>query len=87
MTTKLAEKLMAKLPTGVVCFQFKKTNGDIRYAAGTHNPSMMPADKRPKDLTKKHETATNISYFDFVKQDWRSLKKDNIMRIATTITE
>lgn len=87
MQSKTAEKLMAKLPTGVVAFAFKKANGDIRYAAGTHNLSIIPADKQPKNLTKSHETKTNISYFDICKQNWRSLKKENIIRIATTITE
>lgn len=77
------EKLEAKLPTGIVCFNFNKASGEIRYAAGTTDMSLIPSDKQPKTPFKTGQAT--IAYYDFISQGVRSLKRDSIIQIRTTV--
>ena len=79
----LDQKLEAKLPTGIVCFQYRKTNGEVRYAAGTTDMSLIPAEKQPKTAFKTG--AANVTYYDFAKMGVRSLQRANVIRIAATV--
>lgn len=78
----LPAKLNEKLQSGIVTFSFKKANGEVRYAVGTTCNDLMPADKVASGAT---DTPTLQKYYDFIKKDWRSVKKDEIIRIATTV--
>jgi hypothetical protein len=82
----LDQKLENKLKTGVVCFTFRKKDGTIRYAAGTQDLSIVPVEKHPKK-TGNLGTATNISYYDFCKANFRSLKRSEVIRINSTVTK
>jgi hypothetical protein len=78
---KQVKKLINKLNDGVVIFTYRKTNGEVRNAAGTNNPNCLAATQPViNDSTK-----STIKYFDVVKQDWRSLKVDNIVRIGSSV--
>ncbi len=78
-------KLEKKLSTGIVAFTYRKTDGSIRYAAGTTDLSLVPAVNQPKApfVTGK----ATIAYYDFIKMNVRSLKRDSIIAIRTTITK
>lgn len=75
----LDDKLVEKLNAGVVCFTFRKKNGEIRYAAGTNNQNCM--DETPVANTSN----TLINYFDLTKRAWRNVSKGNIMRIGSAV--
>lgn len=86
-TNTPAAKLNAKLATGIVTFTYRKANGEIRYAVGTTIGDLMPADKAPKTSGTPTDTATTQRYYDFISKDWRTVKKDEIIRIATTVVK
>jgi len=83
MKPTISEKLEKKLATGIVAFNYKKTDGSVRYAAGTTDLSLIPADKQPKTPFKTG--AATIPYYDFVKMSVRSLKRDSVINIRTTV--
>jgi hypothetical protein len=57
-----------------VTFSYRKSNGEIRIATGTLNPSLIPEGKMPKDSGKN--VGANLKYFDLGKESWRSLTQD-----------
>ena len=86
MTTTQADKLSVKLNDGIVTFTYRKTNNEVRYAVGTTDTALVPSDKQPAPgKTLNLSTPTIQRYYDFIKQDWRSLKKDAIIRITTAV--
>lgn len=80
MPKSKAEKLVEKLSNGVVCFEFRKINGEIRYAAGTNNASCLPQNEVPASNTN-----SNVGYYDLTKRAWRTCKADSIMRIGSAV--
>lgn len=77
------QKLETKLATGLVCFQFrKKSDNSIRYAAGTTDPSLIPAGAAT--ITNKVGNK-NLTFYDFLKQGIRSLQRDSLIRINATV--
>lgn len=58
-----------------VSFKFKKSNGEIRKAVGTINPSVLGFDD-PIDLKNG-----NVRYFDTEKKAVRSFKIKNFMGV------
>lgn len=81
----LPEKLSQKLNSGIVTFSYRKSNGEIRYAAGTTCTALIPTDKQPKGNGSSFTTPTTQRYYDFVAMNWRSLKKDEILQIRATV--
>jgi hypothetical protein len=57
-----------------VTFSYRKSNGEIRIATGTLNPSLIPEGKMPKETGKN--MGANLKYFDLEKESWRSLTQD-----------
>lgn len=86
-TSKLTndQKLETKLGSGICAFTYRKSDGTVRYAAGTTDMSLIPAANQPK--TPFVTGAKNIAYYDFIKQNVRSLKRDSVIGIRTTITK
>ena len=70
-------KLRALLHKKVVEFYFKKTDGTLRQAFGT-----LMSDRIPETRGTK-KTADNCQvYFDCEKEEWRCIKKCNLVKIA-----
>ena len=65
-------KLKAKMKTSIVEFYYKKINGEIRQAFGTlANTPPTTSHRKPNDNL--------FTYFDTVKEEWRSFYKFNIL--------
>lgn len=72
-------RLKLKMQTKIVQFYYQKMNGEIRQAFGTLQD----------DIVNEHMKGTGrkpnenlFTYFDCEKQEFRSFKKFNIIRIA-----
>lgn len=72
-------RLKLKMQTKIVQFYYQKMNGEIRQAFGTLQD----------DIVNEHVKGTGrkpnenlFTYFDCEKQEFRSFKKFNIIRIA-----
>lgn len=76
------QKLESKLASGLTVFTFRKANGEIRYAAGTTDNSLF--DSSVANIVNKPGSKT-IAFYDFLKKGVRSLKRDSIIRINTTV--
>lgn len=70
-------KLRAMLKVRIVEFYFKKTDGTLRQAFGTLMSSRIPETKGEKRPYEHCQV-----YFDTEKDEWRSFKKCNLMKIA-----
>jgi hypothetical protein len=79
-----AEKLIEKLSSGIVLFTYRKQNGEIRYAAGTTNEEVIPLECKSRNVAMAN-VKDNIRYYDYMSIGWRSLKKDNIVRIMSSV--
>ena len=72
--------------TARVSFSYLKLNGQIRDAEGTTPLADIPAEHHPgassrqtggaASAEKGHDPYATVSYFDFVRQDWRSFRTD-----------
>jgi hypothetical protein len=85
MEETLDVELSKKLKTGIVTFEYRKNNGEIRCAVGTHLIDLMPVEKQPKNTNAVHETQNNINYYDFLVKDWRSLKKESVIKVTAAV--
>lgn len=76
---ELIERLRKKLREGEVTFAYKKKSTDeLRIARGTTNTSLFNYNfhsEKPKELIDQ------INYWDLEKNEWRSLKTENIIKI------
>jgi hypothetical protein len=72
-------KLKIAMAIRIVKFYYQKINGDIREAFGTTNTRRIPA-TAGTDTRKKNDTIQ--VYYDTEKQEFRSFKKLNLIRIA-----
>lgn len=75
-----ANALHSLLASNIVAFTFRKVNGEIRHAVGTHN----------LDLARNHTgeyipnpkgTEQPNSYYDIEVMGWRSYKPENVISI------
>ena len=73
-------KLRIAMALRIVRFYFQKVDGTIREAYGTLNSRRITAATTSGDTRKKNDTVQ--VYFDTEKQEWRSFKKLNLIRIA-----
>ncbi len=76
------EQLKENLSKGIVCFEYEKSNGEVRKAIGTANLSFIPEQSHPK--TAVEEKGSSFPYYDFAKKDWRSVKSTNVKSIIAT---
>lgn len=76
------ETLKKSLSEGIVCFEYEKSNGEMRKAIGTSNLKMIPKDQHPK--TEVEEKSSSFPYYDFAKKAWRSVKSDKTVNIIAT---
>lgn len=83
--TTIDEKLETKLASGITCFSYRTVKGEIRYAAGTQDLSLIPDALKPKTPFKVG--GKTIAYYDFAKQGVRSLVRTNVVRIAASINK
>lgn len=66
-----------KMRDGVSEFEFLKTDGTtIRHALGTLNPMVIPPIKGIKSTPKTQQV-----FFDIEKQEWRSYRKTNLLKV------
>lgn len=78
------KELTKNLSKGIVCFEYEKSNGEVRKALGTTNLKLIPEESHPKTtVTVDDETAT-FPYYDFGKKGWRSVKADKVKSIIAT---
>lgn len=71
-------KLKSAMQGRIVKFYFQKVDGTLREAYGTLKESLLPATQG----TGRKTNDTLQTYYDTEKQEWRSFKKANIVRIA-----
>ena len=72
------------LTDGIVKFSFFKKDGSIREARATLHPTLIPADKMPKDTLPlqgkgQERNYSAIAFFDLDKQEWRSFSIANFI--------
>ena len=70
-------KLKLAMATRIVKFYFQKVDGTIREAYGTLSSRIA---KTTGETDRKKNDTVQI-YFDTEKQEWRSFKKANLIRI------
>lgn len=71
-------KLMRQMKDRIVKFYFLKVDGTVREAYGTLKSELVPE-------TGKSDRAKNDTvqcYYDTERQNWRSFKKANLIKIA-----
>lgn len=81
---EINDELIKKLAIGIVTFTYNKKNSELRTAVGTQCLDLIPVLNHPKTIGTLN-SSTNITYYDFVKQNWRSLKTENIVEIKTFV--
>ena len=74
-------KLRIAMALRIVRFYFQKVDETIREAYGTLNFRRIPATTTSGGDTRKKNDTVQV-YFDTEKQEWRSFKKLNLIRIA-----
>lgn len=71
-------KMQVRLKSAIVHFYFKKVDGTVREAWGTLAVGRIP--QTQESGRKKNE---NVQvYFDTEKEEWRSFKKINLIKMA-----
>lgn len=86
--TLLAEELNEKLTAGIVTFKYLKTDGTVREAVGTTKIELIPEVQKPTTQNSLFPThSTTQRYYDFLKQSWRSLKKESVIQIVSCVKE
>lgn len=83
MDNSLVETLRTLLKTNVVCFTYKKVNGEIRVARGTRNLSIASALGYSVPTPKNEEQP--YSYYDLDCEGWRSYRPENLISIDGVI--
>lgn len=81
----LKNKLITELKNSIVTITFKKLNGDIRNMECTLAESYLPvANKNDKMSQRKiREISPEVlCVWDINKNDWRSMRWDNIMEVS-----
>lgn len=74
----LNAKVTKAMRGGIVQFFFKKVDGTIRQAFGTLDPNRVPATQG----TGRKPNETVQVYFDTDRQEYRSFKKCNLVKMA-----
>lgn len=59
-----------------VKFAYKKANGELRFAEGTRNLSLIEKEHHPTGNSKSNDEY--IRYFDFEANGWRMFKEENV---------
>lgn len=75
-----AIKVKVAMAKAVVKFTFRKKDGSERVAEGTTNLNTIPVEKHPKE--GKASSPKVITFFDTIKQEWRSFKPEAIIAIG-----
>ena len=91
----LTTRLKKELHEGVVTFTFKKKDGSERIAVGTTKIELVPEEFRPKEKEVKEikegeepvEQKVSVvqTYFDMEKNAWRSLQKEKLVSIVSSV--
>lgn len=83
MENTLVSTLRTLLKTNIVCFTYKKVNGEIRVARGTRNLSIASALGYSVPTPKNEEQP--YSYYDLDCEGWRSYRPENLISIDGVI--
>ena len=73
-------KLRIAMVIRIVRFYFQKVDGTIHEAYGTLNSCRIPANSTTGNGTRKRNESVQV-YFDTERQEWRSFKKLNLIRV------
>ena len=76
----LNETLRRLLATNIVCFTYKKVNGEIRHAKGTRNLTLARGYTGESIPTPTGYEQPN-SYYDVESLGWRSYRPENLISI------
>lgn len=80
------ESFRDAISNGFARFTYYKKDGTFRRTLGTRSPSLIPAEKLPRDVLNNEEgiwtdTAKAIPYFDLEKNEWRSFSVLNFVKL------
>lgn len=75
-------KLKISMAVRIVKFYFQKVDGTMREAYGTLSGRIATAATGNESGTSRKKNDTVQVYFDTEKQEWRSFKKLNLVKIA-----
>ena len=70
---------------GILHFEYKKVNGDLREAYGTTKPDVLRSNGCRIVFDRKRKVGNNIRYFDMQCKAWRSFKPDNLVKIFESV--
>lgn len=82
MKETLLDKLENKLKDGIVIFHYRKKNGEIRYAAGTLDATIIPNSTTSNASPTK---GSNFSYYDLLASGWRSFNVNELIQIQASV--
>lgn len=78
-------KFKRALTEGILHFEYRKVNGDLREAYGTTKPDVLRSNGCRIVFDRKRKVGNNIRYFDMKCKGWRSFKPDNLIKIFETV--
>ena len=70
---------LSGLKTGAMLVTFTKKNGEERVMRCTQNMGMVPEEKHPVGTGPVYDPM-QVRVFDLDKDEWRSFRKDSIIR-------
>jgi hypothetical protein len=80
-TQEQKENLINELKVSVMKIKFKKLDGETRIITCTLNDQLLPKVLNEDNVDKKprKKSLNTLSVWDLEKNDWRSMRWDNIM--------
>lgn len=80
-TIDYVKKLLSEGPCVV---DFTKKNGENRVMTCTTSETIIPEEKRPKNVSADLQVSKSVRVFDLNKQEWRSFLFENLNSISTS---
>ena len=78
-------KFKKALTEGILHFEYRKINGDLREAYGTTKPDVLRSNGCRIVFDRRRKVGNNIRYFDMQYKAWRSFKPDNLVKIFESV--
>ena len=79
-------RLKEMMQAGIVNFTFDKVSGEERPAFGTRCPEIVTRHGGDPNGKRENGPLKTFNYFDLVRNDWRSFRPENFVRINDDYT-